>query len=70
MVNITCSCLNVFLRLDLLEVPCDGFLRFLEVGFWPFIVALLLGSGLGLGSELGFVWHLQGRIRVLGEKVG
>ena len=28
--NITCSCLKVFLRIDLLEVPYDDFLWFLE----------------------------------------
>ena len=31
-VNTTCSWLKVFLRLDLLEVPYDDFLLFLEVG--------------------------------------
>ena len=30
--NTTCSWLKVFLRLDLLEVPYDDFLLFLEVG--------------------------------------
>ena len=30
--NITCSWLEVFLRIDLLDVPYDDFLRFLEVG--------------------------------------
>jgi hypothetical protein len=61
-VNITCSCLNVFLITDLLEVPYDGFPRFLEVGLGAFMVALLLGLGLG--------WPVQVRMRVLGDKEG
>jgi hypothetical protein len=52
-VNTTCSWIKVFLRLDLLEVPYDDFLRFLEVGLF------LLGSGADLG------WEVQVRIRVL-----
>ena len=30
--NIACSWLEVFLRIDLLDVPYDDFLRFLEAG--------------------------------------
>lgn len=49
--NITCSWLNVFLRIDLLEVPYDGFLLLLEVDFGAFVVDLFLGLGLGMGCD-------------------
>lgn len=54
MAKFTCSWLNDFLRIDLLEVPYDDLLLLLlllplEVGFWnrPSMAGRLLGLGLG-----------------------
>lgn len=65
MAKVTCSWLNVFLRIDLLEVPYDDLLLFLEVGFWPSIAGLLLGVGFGLGLGLGREVHVK--VGILGN---
>lgn len=55
-VNMTCSWLKDFLRIDFREAPYDAFLGFLEVGFWPCMELAFFG--------LGFDWEPETRVRV------
>lgn len=60
--NIICFWVNVFLRIDFLEVLYDDFLGFLWVGlFWVCIIVELIW---GLWDRE--VWGLKIRVRVLG----
>lgn len=63
-VNMTCSWLKDFLRIDLR--PNDDFLGFLEVCFWPCIGLAFLGLGFGLEPETRVMGR---RDRVLGSAV-
>lgn len=61
-VKLTCSCLSVFFRTDLLEAPC--FLPNLGEGLRPSAAARFLGGGGGLGWEeqimVRGLWVLRG----------
>ena len=63
----TCSCLSVFLRIVLLELPYDFFRNF-EVGFLPSMGGGFLGLGLDSGGESHAV--IGEVLRSVGKKVG